>query len=203
MMTTRRIIFAAALLSVGCYNPSAFTTTNTGAARIVVTSDVSSQGLFVGDQVQLTAYPVDASGAVVSGAISYSSSSTAVATITQTGLISAVGAGNTVIVLTSGAVIAQYPLAVDGNVSGSAVIGPNTATVKVGAQQLFTPVVLTTNGNPAKGKTVTWSSSDLTRATVDATGRATAIATTAGVSICATVADNSTVKGCGILVITP
>lgn len=199
----QRMILAAALLSVGCYNPGGLTNTTTGAAQIVATSDISAQGLFVGDQVQLTAYAVDANGTVLPQAVSFASSKTSVATVTQAGLISAVGAGNTIIVLTSGTVTAQYPLIVDGNVSGSVVIGPNSATIKVGAQQLFSPVVLTTNGNPAKGKTVTWASSDPTRATVDANGRATAIATTVGVNICATVADNSAATGCGILVITP
>jgi uncharacterized protein YjdB len=198
----RRIIFAAALLSVACYNPGGVTS-NTGVYNILVTSNASAQGVFVGDQVQLTAYAVDFNGNPLAQPVSFASAIVSVATITQTGLITAVGAGTTVIVMTAGAITIQVPLIIDGNVPGSIVIGPNSASIKVGAQQLFTPVVLTTKGNPAHEKSVTWSSSDPSRATVDVTGRVTAIATTAGVSICAAVADVPSVTGCGNLVITP
>lgn len=196
-------VCAAALLSLGCYHPQDFTSSNTGVARIVVTSTASLQGTFPGDQVQITAYAADALGAPLSVPVSYASSVTSVATVSTTGLITGVSAGNTVIVLTAGAATLQLPFLVDGNITGSIVVGPNTAVIKVGAQQLFTSVVLTTKGNPARGKTVTWSSTDQSRATVDATGRATAIATTASVSICAAAVDVPSVTGCATASVTP
>jgi trimeric autotransporter adhesin len=199
----RRVIFAAALLSVGCYNPSGVTSTSSGVYRLLTTSNASAQGTFVGDQVQVDATPVDINGIPLSVPVTFASSVTSVATISTTGLISAVGGGTTVIVMNAGAVTLQVPFIVDGNITGSIVVGPNTASIKVGAQQLFTAIVLTTKGNPAHSKTVTWSSTDLTRATVDVTGRATAIATTAGVSICAAAADVPSITGCAALTVTP
>jgi alpha-amylase len=199
----RRIVFAAALLSVGCYNPGGVTSTTSGVYQIQLSSNASAQGTFVGDQVQVDAIPVDGNGVPVSVPVTFASSITSIATVTTSGLISAVGAGTTVIVINAGAVTLQVPFIVDGNVTGSIVVGPNAASIKVGAQQLFTAVVLTTKGNPAHTKTVTWTSSDPTRATVDVTGRSSGIATTAGVSICAAAADVPSVTGCGTLVITP
>lgn len=203
MMPIRRVIFAAALLCVGCYNPGGLTNSATGVFRILFSSNASPQGTFVGDQVQVDAYAVDASGATVGVPVTFASSATSVATVTTSGLITAVGGGSTFIVMTAGAITQQVPFTVDANITASIVVGPNAASIKVGAQQLFTAVVLTTKGNPAHNKTVTWTSTDQSRATVDITGRATAIATAASVSICAAAVDVPSVTGCGVLTVTP
>jgi uncharacterized protein YjdB len=201
----RSLVLAAALLSLGCNNGSGggVDSSTNAVYSIVYSTNESPSGVFVGDQVQISAYPVDFNEAVLTATLTYSSSNTSVATVTQSGLIAAVGAGTSSIAMTSGGVTVQLPLTVDGNISDGVVVGPNTATIKVGAQQQFTVVVTTTLGNPAHGKTVNWSTSDPSRATVDNTGKATGVAVTSGVSICAAASDVPTALGCATLTVTP
>jgi uncharacterized protein YjdB len=170
---------------------------------IEVVSNASTSGVFPGDQVQLNATPLDLNGNTVPATLTYSSSNLAVATISSAGLITAVSGGSTTITVSAGGEVVHLTLTVDSNISDGVVVSPNTASIRVGAQQPFSFAVSTALGNPARGKSVTWSSSDLTKATVDATGKATAIAVTVGVSICAAAADAPAAVGCGTLTITP
>jgi hypothetical protein len=172
-------------------------------AGIVVTTNASSNGVFIGDRVQMDAVPVDANSNIVTIPVTFSSGTPSVATITSTGLITAVGAGTDAITVTAGTVQDLITITVDGNVSGSVVVNPATASVRVGGQQQFAVTVATTLGNPARGKTVTWSTSDTTKAGVSTAGVAAALAATPAVSICAVATDVASATGCGTLTITP
>ncbi len=173
------------------------------AAAINITSNITAAGVFVGDQVQLNAVPVDIDGDQVDAPVVYVSTNTTLATVTQTGLITAVGAGVVQINLTVQTAVAQFTLTIDGNVSDAVSVAPPTATVTVGGQQQYAFSILTTVGNPARGKSVTWSTADATKAQVSTTGLATALAATSGVKICAVATDNASATGCGTLTITP
>src|ERR1019366_5610454 len=89
-------------------------------------------------------------------------------------------------------------LTVDGNITGSMQISPTnpTTTSGSGGGVQLTATVLTTLGNPGRGKSVTWSTADATKATVDATGFVHPVAATPGVSICATATDNASARSC-------
>jgi hypothetical protein len=199
----RRFLLAGLVIVTACVSG---TETPPGTvAQLLVTSNQSPNGVFVGDQVQLSATPVDLDGdpVTVATAINYTSSNTAVATINSSGLIIALSAGTTLINVTAGGASASLTLSIDGNVSGSVIVVPSTATVSVGGQQQYAFAVSTTLGNPARAKSVNWSTGDGTKAQVNASGLATALAATAGVSICATATDAPTATGCGTLTITP
>ncbi len=118
------------------------------------------------------------------------------ATINSSGVVNALAAGSTSLRGSAGGSAATFTLTVDGNTSGTLVVTPAAPTVSVASQVQLTASVLTTLGNPARNKTFLWSTSDATKATVDANGNVTGVATTNTVAICATVNDGSSVKGC-------
>jgi len=199
----RRSIVAGLIIVSGACTSSGDATGPSDVETISVSSNASANGVFVGDQVQLNAQALDVNGNIVPAIITYSSSNKNVATISSTGLIMAIGAGTSSIGVTADGTAGTFTLTVDGNISEGVVVTPVTATIKVGAQQQFAFAVTTTLGNPARGKSVTWTSSDPTRASVDVNGNVTAIAATSGAAICAAATDVPSALGCGTLVVTP
>jgi len=133
----------------------------------------------VGQTATATASGLDQNGApIATGTVSWSSSNTNVAVIAQTGAITAVGAGTTQIIATSGGKSGQAALTVvPAPVPvASVTISPATVTLVIGATQQMTATATDANGNVLTGRTVTWSSSDPTKATVTPTGVVQAIA---------------------------
>ena len=107
-------------------------------------------------------------------------------------------AGPTAVTLTS--TTTTTPV-VPGKVN-SVSVAPATATLTVGQQIKMTAAV---NADAGIAATVTWTSSDATKASVvDVAGvvTVTAVAATPGVAICATSTVNTSVKGCGSVVVT-
>ena len=166
-----------------------------------VTSNGSANGTFVGDSVQLNVVAIDAYGDPIASTITYMSTNTSVATVTTTGLIVGVGPGTTNIVISAGGASESAALAIDGNVTQTVQLAPLLPTVPLGTQLQVTYTVLTTLGNPARNKSVTWASNDTTKVLVDNTGLVTAHAVTTGVPVCATVTDGSGVTGCTTIVV--
>jgi uncharacterized protein YjdB len=179
---------------MGTVEPSSVT-------NIQVSYITPTAGVFPGDSVQLSATPLDVTGAIVLTALTYSSSNPAVATITTMGLIHAVSAGTTSISVAAAGQSVHLPLTVDGNVTGNVLMLPAQATVTPGQFVQLTATVTTTLGNPARNKTVTWSTADLTKVSVDQTGKATGVAASPGVSVCATATDAPAVKGCATVIV--
>jgi len=109
-------------------------------------------------------------------------------------------AGPTAVTLTSTTTTTTVP-AVAGKVN-SVSVAPATATLTIGQQIKMTAAV---NADAGIAATVTWTSSDATKASVvDVAGvvTVTAVAATPGVAICATSTVNTSVKGCGSVVVT-
>ncbi len=104
-------------------------------------------------------------------------------------------AGPTAVTLTS--TTTTTPV-VPGKVN-SVSIAPATATLTIG--QTIT-MIAAVNADAGIATTVTWTSSDATKASVSAAGLVTALVATPGVAICATSTANTGVKGCGSVVVT-
>jgi len=154
-------------------------TANLTVSTAVVASvgvTLGSSSLVAGATTQATATAADALGNTITGrAVTWTSSNTAVATVTNLGVVTAVGGGTASITAT-----------VDG-VSGSATVvasAPTAATVTVTA-----PLVSLTAGQTTQATAIvrdaggsqlnlaaTWSSSAPSIATVSATGLITAVA---------------------------
>jgi uncharacterized protein YjdB len=195
----RRIVLFGLLMTVGCTPASSPNL----VTLITLTNSASADGVFVGDQFRVTATPLDANGDPVTFVpVTFTSSNPTVATISSTGVVNALAAGTTKLQAQAGGTNSgQYLITVDGNVTGRIVVTPNTPGVAAGSQVQLTATVYTTDNDPARGKSVTWSTSDATKATVDSTGNVSAIAATSAVSICATSVDTPSIKGCATVTV--
>ncbi len=196
----RRVIIIGLVFLTGCLSgatsPSSITT-------IQVASNVSQLGVFAGDQIQLNAQALDAAGDVVPVAFTFASSNHSVATVDVNGLISVISAGSTTITVATAGRSSNFTLTVDGNISNAVQLTPPSATIAPGQSIQLAAVVITTLGNPARGKTVNWSTSDATKVSVDNAGNIHGIVSSPGVTVCATAADATSVKGCATIVVQP
>jgi uncharacterized protein YjdB len=147
-------------------------------ATIVVT--LTSTSLTVGQTTQATAVLRDTAGNVLIGrAVSWSSANTGVATVSASGTVTALSAGSASIVATSegqsGAttltVVAPPPAAV-ATVSLSA----SSPSLVVGATMQINVTLKDASGNVLTGRTIGWTSSNTTVATVSPTGVVKALA---------------------------
>ncbi|MFM7066829.1 MAG: Ig-like domain-containing protein [Gammaproteobacteria bacterium] len=113
----------------------------------------------------------------------YSSSNTAVATVSAAGVITAVGAGTATVQVTAaggaGAASASYavPVTVTAPVPVSLLVEPRTATVTVGGTQALAVTATYPNASTGALTTgLTWSSANTAVATVSAAGTVTGVA---------------------------
>ncbi|GHV68219.1 hypothetical protein FACS1894199_15110 [Bacteroidia bacterium] len=161
-----------------------------------VSLNTATTAIYVGNTETLTATiaPADATNKI----ITWSSSNTAVATVSSAGVVTAVSAGTANITATTA--YGGYTATCAVTVSTVAVTGvslnkPST-TIYVGGTETLTPSIAPSN---ATNQNVTWSSSAPTIASVDNTGEVTAVA--AGTAtITATTADGGYTANCAVTV---
>ena len=136
---------------------------------------LANSSLNVGQTTQATATASDALGNAITGlAVSWSTSNTAVATVTPSGLVSAVGGGTVSIVATVSGQTGSATLVSMGVTVSSVTVSVPTNSVAAGATEQATATVLNSSGAPVT-TTVTWSSSATTIATVSSSGLVTAV----------------------------
>ncbi len=146
-------------------------------ATTVEVAPATAQLSALGETVQLSATVRDQNGNAMAGAaVNWSSSSSAVATVSAAGIVTAAGNGTATITATSGTV--------SGTASVTVAQAPATVAVTPDAVQLTTigetaqlaAEVSDANGNAIADAAVAWASADEAVATVDATGLVTAVA---------------------------
>ncbi len=171
-----------------------------GGNRITVTP--TSASLTVGQTAQLTASVVDAQGNAVPGAIvQFVSSNTAVATVTNAGLVSGVAAGTALITVTGGNVSTVATITVTAATGANRItLTPTTASVAVGQTVQLTGAVVDAQGTPVPGATVQFASSNTSVASVSSAGLVTGVA--AG-SATVTASSGALTTTAAITVITP
>lgn len=146
-------------------------------ASIIVSPDVS-QGA-AGSQQQFTATLLDSLGNVLVGrTVVWASSNPEFATISSSGLASLVTVGVTAISATSEGVTGGATLTVTAiaDVVDSVEVVPDPFTVTAGQTMQLTALPKDVFGNILSGKTISWMSSDNTKAIVNATGLVTGVA---------------------------
>ena len=196
----KRIAVLGLLFAAGCLSGA---TSPNDVASISITANASPNGVFIGDQVQISAAAFDFNGNVLATTITFATSNASVVTVSSTGLITAVGAGTANVGVSAGGRTVNVPVQVDGNVTNAVGVFPTSQSLHVGGTGIFVASAATTIGNPARNKSFTWTSADVSKATVDSSGTVTAKAVTAGIQICATVTDGSAKQGCATLFVTP
>jgi len=161
-------VITATLSGTGLSATSTVTVTPVPVASVSVTP--SPDTLVVGQQLQLTATPQDANGQALSGrAVTWDGSDDAVATVSSNGRVTALSAGTMTVSATSEGKTGTATIVVNAVPVASVVLSPATQSVVVGqTTPAFTAVTKDASGNVLNGRTVTFSSSDPTVATIDA-----------------------------------
>jgi uncharacterized protein YjdB len=133
--------------------------------------------LTIGGTQQITATPRDAQGnALVGRTVTWQTGNANVATVSQSGLITAVGAGNTTVTATSEGRVGTVAVAVSLPAVGTVTVAPSSASVSVAFTTTLTATVRDVNGATIVGAPVTWSSSSPLIAAVSQTGVVTGLA---------------------------
>ncbi len=126
--------------------------------------------------VELSADVRDQNGRrIMEAAVAWGSSNTGVATVSTAGLVTAVGNGTATVTATAGAVSATSAVTV-AQVATGVELSPAVDTVLVGDSIRLSATAEDANGHVVAGSPFTWSSSDVSVATVDDSGLVRAVA---------------------------
>jgi uncharacterized protein YjdB len=161
--------------SGGKQGQQSITVTPIPIASLTVTPTTAS--LAIGATQQLTATTLDANGNTLSGrAVTWATSDATKATVSASGLVSAVAPGIATITATSETKTGTSTITVSPPPVASVTVSPATSTLGVGSTQQLTATLRDASGNVLTGQAIAWSTSDATRATVSQTGLVTAVA---------------------------
>src|SRR2546427_203441 len=139
-----------------------------------VTVSPATATLQVGQTVQLTATPQDASGTPLAGrVVTWASSNTAAATVSASGLVTGVAAGAATITATSEGKSGTTAITVSTVPVASVTVSPATASLQVGQTVQLTATPQDASGAALTGRVVTWASSNPAAATVNGSGLVT------------------------------
>ncbi len=161
-----------------------------------VTLDVSQLSLFVSDTRQIQATARDAAGNALSGrTVIWSSSDGAVATVSQSGLVTATSVGSATITAESEGKRATASVSVAPVPVGSMEVTPGAASLFSGRSVQLSAVTKDAQGRTLAGRAVAWSSGNPGAVAITSTGLASALgfgtatitATSEGVSASATI----------------
>ncbi len=143
-------------------------------ASIRITPDAAA--LAVGQTTTLAASALDAGGRVLNGrALSWSSGSPSVATVSQEGVVTAVGVGTVVVLAQAEGQTAFATITVRAAPIASVALAPSSNALTVGGSVDLTSTILDVNGATVFGRAVLFETSDANVATVSTNGRVTAV----------------------------
>jgi trimeric autotransporter adhesin len=148
-----------------------------------ITIAPASASLYINQSVQLSATLKDSSGNVLTGrTVSWSSGTSSVASVDQSGFVLALAVGTTTISATSGGATGTATITVSNVPVASITISPPAPTVIVGQTTQLSATLKDANGNVLTGRVVAWSSASTGIATINPTnGLVTGVA--AGTSV--------------------
>ena len=160
--------------SEGRSGTAAITVALVPVASVAVTP--ASASLLIGQTSQLAAATRDSIGGTLSGrAVAWSSSNTAVATVSSAGVVTAIGAGTATITATSEGRSGTAAITVALVPVASVVVTPNSASLLLGQTSQLAAATRDSAGGTLTGRTITWSTSDAGVATVTSGGQVTAV----------------------------
>ena len=124
----------------------------------------------LGQTAQLAAEVRDQIGRVMEGVVvSWSSADTTIAAVDSAGLVSAVGSGTTAVAATAGEATGEAVVRVTQS-AGSVVVSPSADTIAPADTLRLVAEAFDETGHPVAGAEFRWTSSDVSVATVDASG---------------------------------
>lgn len=126
--------------------------------------------------LNLSATTRDASGSILSGrTVTWSSNTPQVATVSQTGVVTAVAPGNAMITATSEGRSGSASITVQPVPVASVTVSPGSGTLDVGGTLSLMATTSDASGGMLSGRSVAWSSSNSQVATVSSTGVVSAV----------------------------
>lgn len=166
---------AIAVLALGSVVGCKGSTNAPAVASVEVTP--TSAARQVGETVQLSAAVKDANGDVIGGqTVTWSSNNTSVATVSASGLVTAVTIGVASVSAAAGGHSGSAVITVQGTPVASVTVSPATDTVFVAQTIQLTATVRDATNTVLTDRTVTWSSAASTIATVSQTGQVSGVA---------------------------
>ncbi|HKW09379.1 MAG TPA: Ig-like domain-containing protein, partial [Gemmatimonadaceae bacterium] len=175
---------AVQAVAAGTATITATITGVTGSATLTVTQvpvasatvTLNSPSLTAGQSTQASAVTKDASGNVLTGrAITWSSSNTAVATVSSSGVVQAIAAGTASISATSEGKTGSATLTVTSAPVATVTLSPASVSLPVAATQQIAATDKDASGNTLSGRAITWASNATAVATVSSTGLVSAV----------------------------
>jgi uncharacterized protein YjdB len=172
MMRTRFVFLplVTLALTIGCGGDSS-------GPPAVATVDVSiASDLVVGQTTQLIATPRDASGNSLTGrTVAWSTSNASIATVSNSGVVAGVAAGQVTITATIDGKSGTRPINVVPPPVATVTVTAAQTSVQIGSTSQATAVTRDASNNVVTGRTVTWASSDPAIASVSNAGLVTGL----------------------------
>lgn len=161
--------------SEGKTGTAAITVTVVPVASVAVTPATAS--VVVGQTTTLSATPQDAAGNALTGrTVTWSTSASAIATVSSSGVVTGVAAGTVTITATSEGKSGTVTVTVTPVPVASVSVAPATVSVPAGQSTQFTATAKDANDNVLTGRSITWTTSSAAVATVSTTGLVTGVA---------------------------
>ncbi|CAN5338353.1 hypothetical protein BH24GEM3_BH24GEM3_16120 [soil metagenome] len=143
-------------------------------AQVAVTPATGT--VVIGTPLQLTATPTDANGFAVAGAaVTWTTSNSNVATVSSSGVASGRAPGSATISASSGGRTGSANITVQNAPAATVSVTPGSATRTVGETVQLQATTYDAAGNVLTGRSVSWSSSNSSIASVNASGRVSAL----------------------------
>src|SRR5213080_395037 len=159
--------------SEGKSSTAALTVTTVPVSSVAISPATGS--IRVGQKLQLTATPQDSMGGTLSGrTVMWASGDTSVAIVSPSGQVTGVAPGSAPITAMSEGKNSTATITVTIVPVASLAISPATATTRVGQTLQLTATPKDSAGGTLTGRTVTWTSSNTSVATVSGSGLITA-----------------------------
>jgi len=125
----------------------------------------------IGATTPFQATPKDASGKAMTGVtVFWNSEHTDIATVNSSGVVTGVALGSTRIAASAGGASATATVTVTDQPVASVAVTPASSNIRVGQTVTLTGTAYNAAGDVLSGRTIAWSSSDESIATVDANG---------------------------------
>jgi hypothetical protein len=168
---------AAAAALAACELPSTQVTDPTPPSNPVVQVVTSPETVTLDPRQtrQFVAYGRTPAGDSVAVRVTWSSTNTAVATVSSSGLVTGVAPGMATVTASSEGQSGTSDITVANLPVASVTVSPASASLLVGATRQFSAVTKDAAGNTLSGRLVTWSSSNMAVATVGSSGLATGL----------------------------
>lgn len=152
-------------------------TTPAPAVLMTLSVSLSPTSIPVGQTSIASASGLDQRGSTIAtGTIAWTSSNTAVASVSPTGTVSGIAVGQATIVGAAGTVQGQAAVTITQAPVATVTVTPSTVGLSPGDTRQLSAMPYDLLGLALTGRTITWTSSDTTRAKVSATGLVTGVA---------------------------